>query len=38
MNDAAFANLFAISHVAPGPNIIMVSLIGLNWPGLRGYR
>jgi chromate transporter len=36
MNDAAFANLFAISHAAPGPNIIMVSLIGWQLAGLTG--
>jgi chromate transporter len=36
MNDAAFANLFAISHAAPGPNIIMVSLIGWQMAGLAG--
>jgi hypothetical protein len=36
MNDAAFANLFAISHAAPGPNIIMVSLIGWQLAGLAG--
>jgi chromate transporter len=36
MNDTAFANLFAISHVAPGPNIIMVSLIGFQLAGLAG--
>jgi chromate transporter len=36
MNDAAFANLFAISHAAPGPNIIMVSLIGWQMAGLVG--
>jgi chromate transporter len=36
MSDAAFANLFAISHVAPGPNIIMVSLIGFQLAGLAG--
>jgi chromate transporter len=36
MNEAAFANLFAISHVAPGPNIIMVSLIGFQLAGLAG--
>ena len=28
MNDGVFANLFAISNAAPGPNIILVSLIG----------
>jgi len=36
MNDAAFANLFAISHAAPGPNIIMVSLIGWQLAGIAG--
>jgi chromate transporter len=36
MNDAAFTNLFAISHAAPGPNIIMVSLIGWQMAGLAG--
>lgn len=36
MNDASFANLFAISHAAPGPNIIMVSLIGWQIAGIAG--
>jgi chromate transporter len=36
MNDAAFTQVFAISHVAPGPNIIMVSLIGWRVAGLAG--
>jgi chromate transporter len=36
MTDAAFANLFAISHAAPGPNIITVSLIGWQLAGLAG--
>lgn len=36
MNDAAFANAFAISHVAPGPNSIMVSLIGWQLAGVAG--
>jgi chromate transporter len=36
MNDATFANLFAISHAAPGPNIILVSLIGWQLAGLAG--
>lgn len=36
MNDAAFANLFAISHAAPGPNIILVSLIGWQLAGVAG--
>jgi chromate transporter len=36
MSDALFANLFAISHAAPGPNIILVSLIGWQLAGLVG--
>jgi chromate transporter len=36
MSDALFANLFAISHAAPGPNIILVSLIGWQLAGLAG--
>ncbi|HEY6432087.1 MAG TPA: chromate transporter [Acetobacteraceae bacterium] len=36
MNDATFAGIFAISHAAPGPNIIMVSLIGWQLAGIPG--
>jgi chromate transporter len=36
MTDASFANAFAISHVAPGPNSIMVSLIGWQLAGVAG--
>jgi chromate transporter len=36
LNDAAFANIFAISQAAPGPNIILVSLIGWQLAGLAG--
>ena len=36
MSEAVFANLFAISHAAPGPNIILVSLIGWQLAGLAG--
>lgn len=36
MNDATFTNIFAISHAAPGPNIIMVSLIGWHLAGISG--
>jgi chromate transporter len=36
MTDAGFANVFAIAHAAPGPNIIMVSLIGWQIAGLPG--
>jgi chromate transporter len=36
IDGATFADLFAISHAAPGPNIIMVSLIGWQLAGLAG--
>jgi len=36
MSDASFTNLFAISNAAPGPNIILVSLIGWQLAGLAG--
>jgi chromate transporter len=36
MSDATFANVFAISHAAPGPNIILVSLVGWQLAGLAG--
>jgi chromate transporter len=36
MTDGVFANLFAISNAAPGPNIILVSLIGWQLAGLAG--
>ncbi|HUN50807.1 MAG TPA: chromate transporter [Candidatus Sulfotelmatobacter sp.] len=36
MNDAAFANLFAIAQAAPGPNVLVVSLIGWRVAGLAG--
>jgi chromate transporter len=36
MSDSAFANVFAISHAAPGPNIIMVSLVGWQLAGIGG--
>jgi chromate transporter len=36
MTDGGFADAFAISHAAPGPNIIMVSLIGWQVAGLAG--
>jgi chromate transporter len=36
MTDASFTNLFAISNAAPGPNIILVSLIGWQLAGLAG--
>jgi chromate transporter len=36
MNDGTFASLFAISQVAPGPNILLVSLIGWHMAGFAG--
>lgn len=36
MSDDEFATLFAIAQVAPGPNILIVSLIGWQIAGLAG--
>lgn len=36
MNDATFSDIFAVSNAAPGPNIIMISLIGWQLSGLAG--
>jgi chromate transporter len=36
MNDETFAHLFAIAQIAPGPNILLVSLIGWHVAGLAG--
>lgn len=36
MSDAAFANAFAIANASPGPNVILVSLIGWQVAGLSG--
>lgn len=36
MTDRQFADLFAISQVAPGPNIIIVTLVGFQTAGLAG--
>lgn len=36
MNDRQFADMFAISRVAPGPNIIIVTLIGYHVAGWVG--
>lgn len=36
MNDAEFANLFAVGQVAPGPNIMVLSLVGWRMAGLTG--
>ena len=36
LDDATFAHLFAIAQVAPGPNMLVVSLIGLHVAGWQG--
>jgi chromate transporter len=36
MTDAAFAHTFAIASAAPGPNVIVVSLVGWEVAGLAG--
>jgi chromate transporter len=36
MDNATFAHLFAISNAAPGPNIILVSLVGWQLAGIAG--
>ena len=36
MNDAQFATTFAISQIAPGPNILLMSLVGWRVAGLAG--
>lgn len=36
MNDREFADMFAIAQVAPGPNVIIVTLIGYHVAGVAG--
>ena len=36
MTDADFAQLFALSQAAPGPNVLIVSLIGWKVAGVVG--
>lgn len=36
MNDSAFTSFFAISQAAPGPNVLLVSLIGWHIAGFAG--
>lgn len=36
MDDAQFATTFAISQIAPGPNILLMSLVGYRVQGLAG--
>lgn len=37
LTDATFTELFAIAQAAPGPNILVVSLIGLLVAGIPGF-
>jgi chromate transporter len=36
MSDAEFADLFALAQAAPGPNMMIVTLIGLRAAGIAG--
>jgi chromate transporter len=36
MNDSQFADMFALAQVTPGPNVIIVALIGYHVAGLAG--
>ena len=36
MNDRQFADMFAIAQMSPGPNVIIVALIGFHVAGLKG--
>lgn len=36
MSDTTFANLYAVAQAAPGPNVIVVGLIGWHITGLAG--
>ena len=36
MNDRQFADMFAIAQISPGPNIIIVTLIGYHVAGFAG--
>jgi chromate transporter len=36
MSDRQFADMFAIAQVTPGPNVIVVTLIGYHVAGLAG--
>jgi chromate transporter len=36
MNDRQFADMFAIAQVSPGPNVIIVALIGFHVAGIAG--
>jgi chromate transporter len=36
MSDKEFADLFAISQLSPGPNVLIVTLIGYSVAGIAG--
>jgi chromate transporter len=36
MNNSQFADMFAIAQISPGPNVIIVALIGFHVAGLAG--
>src|SRR5260221_3828290 len=36
MNDKQFADIFAISQLSPGPNVLIVTLIGYSVAGVAG--
>src|SRR5262245_30902930 len=36
MNDKEFADMFAISQLSPGPNVLIVTLIGYSVAGIFG--
>ncbi|MDO8787487.1 MAG: chromate transporter [Sulfuritalea sp.] len=37
MSSATFSELFAVAQAAPGPNVLVVSLIGLHLAGIPGF-
>lgn len=37
MSAATFSELFAVAQAAPGPNVLVVSLIGLSLAGIPGF-
>jgi len=37
MSDTTFSQLFAVAQAAPGPNVLVVSLIGLQLAGVSGF-
>jgi chromate transporter len=37
LSPAVFSDLFALSQAAPGPNVLLISLIGLQLHGLAGF-